>query len=254
MELTEFYGHKLNLNEFASIIDPEELRLLVLKMIGGCRRIPGIDVQKVASIVMDTLAKGKDTFDPDHESGKRFYAYIYQRIYWALGEAMRSREAFSEGSIYVPLESKHKVSLVRLDDDSDEGTSCLEKIPSVNSSPDTILEAKGLLWEAADPIAVMLGILRVIPFRQPQRTIDVFESYYGLNGRRKESLSKVGRTWSVSVGAIDKIIQILSDQRYSVASKQKRSGEKLITTRIITNSASIQSLRHMLKRVERRWC
>ena len=169
--------------------------------------IPGIDMYIVASIAIKALPKAKDTYDPNHESGATFATYAFKRIYWDLLEGMKNREVFVERSLNVPASERDKVSFVKLDQKCDDRhISPSEIIPSASISPDTTLEAKGLLWEASDPIAVMLGMLRVIPFRQPQRTIDAFESFYGLNGRRKETLAKVGKTWNVSVGAINKIV------------------------------------------------
>ncbi|MEY2664519.1 MAG: hypothetical protein RIT04_327 [Candidatus Parcubacteria bacterium] len=46
---------------------------------------------------------------------------------------------------------------------------------------DPIIDVR--LYKAAQPIMTALGMIRVFPVEYPQRTIDLFEGTYGLNGR-----------------------------------------------------------------------
>ena len=54
------------------------------------------------------------------------------------------------------------------------------------------------LYKAGQPIMVVMGILRIIPVEFPQRSIDLFESAYHLNGRSLESFAKTISIWQLT--------------------------------------------------------
>ncbi len=199
-ETLSFYGQKVNPADFADVATSADIALLVHTSVSRVKDVKGIDLGIVASIVVGAIATAKTSYKPSHESGATFLTYVSRPIYWALQKGFKSREVFKEAPLDVPKDERDSASMVRLDHRSDQERFDLhDVVEGKNTSASTILEARELLWEVTDPIQVTLGILRVIPFSLAlwQRAIDIFEGYFGLNGRFKQTLAEAARKWRI---------------------------------------------------------
>ena len=205
-ELFSIHGQQMDLKQFSDVARPDQIIKLVRSAIAACGRIPGIDLEIVASIVVRVLPALKDSFRSDR--GATFITFASQRVRWEIGHGMRSREVFRQGQLRVPKSERDRTAFVHLDDSAADNFNLHEKIAgSDNSAVGTEVDAKDLLWELADPVSVMLGMLRVIPFSERQRMIEIFESCYGLNGRTKQSFTAVSKRWHLHTSRPRQIIE-----------------------------------------------
>ena len=108
-----------------------------------------------------------------------------------------------------------------------------------NASPEAIVDAKALLWETRDSIAVMLGMLRVIPMKQQQRNIEMFEVWYGLNGREEQTLRTLATRWNTSISGPHQIIKSVWDKLKAVGSP---IGSALALHNILAKVADLEEI------------
>lgn len=194
----DLFGYKADLDEeFKGLAKGREVEQLVRRPVSACGAMQGIDLGLLAEKAIDAARQAKKSFLS--EKGAAFTTWAFLLVRQAISRALRNRSCFNENSVQVPKGKRGEVSFVRLDREPDiHHLSSHEQIEGFSKDPSCVLEARELLVELAEPVMVMLGLLRVIPLSERQRALDIFEGHYALNGRARQTLEDAGKKWGLA--------------------------------------------------------
>ncbi|MDQ5893672.1 MAG: Bacterial dnaA protein helix-turn-helix [Patescibacteria group bacterium] len=220
-ETIALHGRLIFLNAFPGVVEPEVIRSIVAqKIIPNCEKALPIHRAILVDEFVHELHTGSNLF-PYENRGRSFFAYFSRRVRKVLAR-FRQRVRANEDMVSKMARALEKVqnSQVRsnlqaftvavktvVDDAKKRMRDREESQPPL--SPQEFLVARSLLSQLADPIAVMLGLLRVIPLSNRQRDMEFFEGFFGLNGRTKLSFRQLAEKWRVNWATPQKAIDYI---------------------------------------------
>ena len=245
-ETIALHGRLVPLNAFLGIAEPEVIRDIITQKIAPiCARALPIHQLFLADELIHELHAASNLY-PYVSSKRSFSEYFSRRILSVMGRLRqriranadlvsrmtRALEKAQQPQIQSNLQAFNVAVKTVVDDAKKRMRDREESRPPL--SPQEFLVARSLLSQLADPIAVMLGLLRVIPLSNRQRDTEFFEGFFGLNGRTKLSFRQLAEKWRVNWATPQKAIDYIW-HRLEVAKSP------------ITNP---EHLRRLLKRIQ----